>query len=231
MNMLRTSNHTRLKAVIFDLDGVIVSTAGLHYLAWKKIAEQENIEFNEGINERLKGVSRTQSLDIILEKATRDYSASERQELADRKNNFYVELLDSLKPSDFAKNVKTLIDCLKNEGIKTAIYSVSKNADLVIEKLEARALFDAIVSGKDIKNSKPHPEGFLIAAERLHLLPQECLVIEDAAAGIEAAKKAEMKSIGIGSNSILHEADVVLSSIQSLSFNDVKTAWSKNEIS
>jgi beta-phosphoglucomutase len=225
--MLKTSKSTLPKAVIFDLDGVIVNTSGLHYLAWKRIADQENIEFNEVINERLKGVSRAESLDIILEKAVRVYSSSERQDLAHKKNCFYIELLNSLKSSDFINNVKNLIGCLKVAGIKTAIYSASKNAELVIEKLKAGEKFDVIVSGKDIKNSKPHPEGFLIAAERLHLLPQECLVIEDAAAGIQAAKRAEMKSIGIGSNSIMYEADIVLSSIQSLSFDDVKTAWSK----
>jgi len=228
--MLKTSKSIFPKAVIFDLDGVIVNTSGLHYLAWKKIADQENIEFNEVINERLKGVSRAESLDIILEKAAKVYSSSERQKLANEKNSFYIELLNSLKPSDFIRNVKTLIDCLKVKGIKTAIYSASKNAEPVIEKLQADKMFEVIVSGKDIRNSKPHPEGFLIAAERLHLLPQECLVIEDSAAGILAAGKAGMKSIGIGNSSILCEADVVLSSIQSLSFNDVEIAWSKNEI-
>jgi beta-phosphoglucomutase len=223
--MLRISNSICLKAVIFDLDGVIVNTAGLHYLAWKKIANQENIEFNEGINERLKGVSRAESLDIILEKAGREYFPSERQELAHKKNSFYVELLDSLKPSDFIENVKSLIDCLKSKGIKTAVYSASKNAGLVIEKLGAGLMFDVVVSGKDVKNSKPHPEGFIIAAERLHLLPQECLVIEDSAAGVRAAKKAGMKSIGIGSSSILHEADIVVNSIKLLSWGNVETAW------
>ncbi len=229
--MLKTFNSVCMKAVIFDLDGVIVNTAGLHYLAWKKIADQENIEFNEDINERLKGVSRAESLDIILEKAARVYPFSERQELALKKNSYYVELLDSLKPSDFIKNVKRLINCLKSKGIKTAIYSASKNAGLVIEKLGACGMFDVTVSGKDIKNSKPHPEGFLIAAKRLNLLPQECLVIEDSAAGIQAAKKAGMKSIGIGSSSVLYEADIVLSVIQSLSFEHIENAWSKNEIS
>lgn len=229
MNMLRTANGICLKAVIFDLDGVIVNTSQLHYLAWKKIADQEMIEFNEEINERLKGVSRSESLEILLKKAARYYSPSERQELAFKKNSIYVELLDTIKPSDFIKNVKDLAECLMQKGIKIGIYSVSKNAELVLDKLNVREMFDVLVSGKDIKNSKPHPEGYWIAAERLNCLPQECLVIEDAAAGIKAARKAQMKNIGIGR--LLTEADLVVPSIDSLSFNHIEIVWSKNELS
>ena len=187
-----------MKAVIFDLDGVIVSTDNLHYHAWKKLANQENIEFNEEINDRLRGVSRMESLEIILEKATRTYSEEEKQNIAEFKNNIYVELLKSLSPNDILPNIVELLDGLKARDVKISIGSSSKNAKVILEYIGLIGAFDAIADGTDIKNSKPDPEVFLIAASKLGVEPSDCAVVEDAEAGIIAAKRAGMYAIAVG---------------------------------
>jgi beta-phosphoglucomutase len=186
-----------IKGVIFDLDGVIVSTDEFHYLAWKTVAEKEKIIFNREINNRLRGVSRMESLAIILENAERIYSETEKENLAKAKNDIYLGFLDDLSPKNILKNGVQIIDYLKNKGIKVAIGSSSKNTKKILKQLQITEMFDAIADGNDIKKSKPDPEVFLVACNRLGLSPEECLVVEDAFAGIEAAKNAGMIAVAI----------------------------------
>ena len=217
---------TKLLAALFDLDGVIVDTAKYHYLAWKSIADEEGIPFDHAINERLKGVSRMASLEVILEKGKRSYSAEEKLALAETKNNRYVEMIQKLKPEEILPGIPGFLDSLRAAGIKTAICSASKNADMILGRLELKPKFDTIVGGNDTSRSKPDPEVFEVAAKRLNIPYENCLVFEDALAGVQAAKAAGMKAVGIGDAVQLKPADVVysstgllkLASIQSLLF-------------
>ena len=153
-----------IKAVIFDLDGVIVSTDNYHYRAWKKISDEEGIYFDRKINERLRGVSRMESLDIILEKANREYSQEEKNSFAERKNSLYRNLLEELTQNDILPGVMRVLEILKKNDIKVAIGSSSKNTEFILRKIGLHEYFDAISDGTQIKNSKPDPEVFLVAA-------------------------------------------------------------------
>jgi len=207
----------RLQCVIFDLDGVIVSTDEQHFLAWNAIAKQENIEFNREINRRQRGVSRMESLDILLEKAERPYSEAEKVALAMEKNTRYVELIQAITPADILPGVLDLLTDLKKNGIKTAIGSSSKNTKTILAHIGLGDRFDAIVDGNQIQRSKPFPDVFIKAADATKTPYQNCLVIEDALAGIQAAKAAGMKSLSIG---IIEGADLSaknLSTIQTSS--------------
>lgn len=188
----------RLKAVIFDLDGVIVSTDEYHYQAWKSISDKENIDFDKNINNRLRGVSRTESLEIILEKANKEYTQEEKEELLEEKNNVYKELLKNLSASEILEGVNEVIDYLKANNIKIAIGSSSKNTSLILEKIGLISTFDEIADGTMIKKSKPDPEVFLLAAKKLGVSEEECLVVEDAEAGVEAALNGNMKVVAVG---------------------------------
>lgn len=187
-----------IKAVIFDLDGVIVTTDNCHYKAWKKLADEEGIYFDREINEGLRGVSRMESLEIILSNGNRQYNEQEKQDMAQRKNEYYRELLSSISPLDILPGVMKLISDLKKSKIKIAIGSSSKNTPLILEKIGLKSYFDANADGNDIRNSKPDPEVFLLAAQRLNISPAKCVVVEDADAGIEAALAAGMHVIGVG---------------------------------
>lgn len=202
-----------ITAVIFDLDGVIISTDEYHYLAWKKIFDGERIPFNRAVNERLRGVSRLESLEIGLEKASRKYGAEEKSKLAENKNSYYRELLSSLSDKDILPGVIEGIDWLKRMRIKTAVASSSKNARFILEKIGFENYFDAVVDGTEIKKSKPDPEVFLKAAEKLDEEPCRCMVVEDALAGIIAAKAAKMIAVGIGYAAKLHEPDYIIKSV------------------
>lgn len=190
-----------IKGIIFDLDGVIVSTDEYHYQGWKKLADEEGIEFNREINERLRGVSRMESLDILLEKSTKEYSEEEKVEMATRKNNIYRDLLQNITPADILPGVMDLLNKLKEKSIKMAIGSSSKNTPVILERIGLDKFFDAVANGNDIRNSKPDPEVFLLAATRLSLPSKECLVVEDAEAGVSAALNASMKVLAVGSAS------------------------------
>jgi len=188
-----------IKAVIFDLDGVIVSTDEYHYRAWKRLADEEGIHFDRAINERCRGVSRMDSLEILLERAGREYTDEEKRELAERKNGYYREFLrDSLGPGDILPGVTELLDELKSRGVKVAVASSSKNAPMILERIAMADRFDACADGNDITRSKPDPQVFLLAAERLRVAPENCLVVEDAEAGVEAALAGGMKALGVG---------------------------------
>ncbi len=187
-----------IKAFIFDLDGVIVSTDEYHYQAWKQIADKEDIHFDREVNHRLRGVSRMESLEILLELSQRTYNDDEKAALAENKNNLYRQLLENITPKDILPGVMGILDGLKLWGIKIAIGSSSKNSPMILERIGLADFFDATVDGNDISNSKPDPEVFLKAAERLGVPPSECVVIEDAPAGVEAAVAAGMKFIAVG---------------------------------
>ncbi|ANF98110.1 beta-phosphoglucomutase [Paenibacillus bovis] len=195
-----------IKAVIFDLDGVIVSTDQYHYQAWKKMSDEEGIKFNETINNRLRGVSRMESLEIILEKAERTYTPEEKIALAERKNTYYRESLSEVKPDDMLPGAKHTIDELKKRGVKIAIGSSSKNTPTILKQIGLADAFDAVADGNDITHSKPDPEVFLLAAERLGVPPEECLVVEDAEAGVQAAIAGGMNVAAVG-DAGLHSQD------------------------
>lgn len=188
-----------IKGVIFDLDGVLVSTDEMHYQAWKRLAQELHITgFTREDNRRQRGVSRMASLEIVLEKADRTYSEAEKIELAERKNGYYLELLEEMDESAVLENVKDVLEKLKNRGLLLAVGSASKNAPVILEKTGLMPYFDKISCGLDTTKSKPDPEVFLVAAKKLGLPPEECLVVEDSAAGIEAAAAGGMKSLGVG---------------------------------
>ncbi|HBT16438.1 MAG TPA: beta-phosphoglucomutase [Firmicutes bacterium] len=186
------------QAVIFDLDGVIVSTDDCHYRAWKRLAEDEGIYFDREINLRLRGVSRMDCLEVMLERTSRTYNTEQKSEMADRKNNYYRKLIQQLTPDHILPGVMPILKDLKKNGIKIAIGSSSKNTPLILERIGLAGYFDAVADGNDLTKSKPDPEVFLIAAQRLGVLPKNCLVIEDADAGVEAALAADMLVLGVG---------------------------------
>lgn len=190
-----------IKAVIFDLDGVIVSTDEYHYQAWKKMADEQKIYFDRKINENLRGVSRMESLEIILRKSEKKYSQEEKKQLAEFKNDYYKVLLNNLTPDDILPGVMKVLDTLKDNGIKVAIGSSSKNTVFILKQIGLANYFHAVADGNGIKNSKPNPEVFLLAAKLLNMPPQNCLVVEDADAGVEAALAGGMEVIGVGSAS------------------------------
>lgn len=185
--------------VIFDLDGVIVSTDNCHYQAWQRMADEEGIPFDRAVNERLRGVSRMQSLEFILQRAARDYTDEEKQQLAARKNAYYVELIGSLTEKDILPGALEILHLLKKRGVKTAIGSSSRNTPIILRQIGLSNAFDAVADGNAIQNSKPDPEVFLLAASLLGLEPQKCLVVEDADAGIQAALSGGMRALGVGS--------------------------------
>ncbi|WP_270993616.1 beta-phosphoglucomutase [Listeria seeligeri] len=201
---------TALKAVLFDLDGVITDTAHYHYLAWKKTAESIGIEFDEAFNENLKGVSRIDSLLLILKKDNRenDFTEEEIEALAADKNEFYVSLLQEITPADVLPGIKELIVALKKQNLKCAIASVSKNARTVLSALGMEQEFDYIVDAAKITKSKPDPEIFIEATRGLGLKSSEVIGIEDAQAGIEAINAAGIISVGVGSG--LRNADMTV---------------------
>lgn len=186
-----------IRAVIFDLDGVIVTTDDCHYRAWKHIADEEGIYFDREINERLRGVSRLGSLNILLERAERSYSDDEKAVLMQKKNSIYVELIQQLTKEDILPGVAENLEKLKNNGIRIAIGSSSKNAPIILKQIGMEAYFDAVSDGNNITKSKPDPEVFVKAADMLGIGYGECLVVEDADAGILAGKAAGMKTLAI----------------------------------
>lgn len=187
----------KIEAVIFDLDGVIVSTDECHYRAWKKTADEEGIYFDRKINDRLRGVSRMDSLEIVLERAERLYTDEEKVELAERKNNYYKEYIKKLTKDDILNGVKENLAELKAKGIKVAIGSSSKNTPDILKYIGLDNYFDAVSDGNNITKSKPDPEVFLKAADMLGVPYEKCLVVEDADSGIEAGKRAGMYTLAV----------------------------------
>ncbi len=201
-----------IKAVIFDLDGVIVDTAHYHYVAWQRLAKELGISFTEKENERLKGVSRMHSLEIILEIGGVTLSQAKKEELATKKNSWFVEYIEAIRPEEIFKGVKEMLQELRTQGFRVALASSSKNAETVLRLLQIKNMFDAVVDGTMIKNSKPDPEIFLLAASKLGVSPDVCVVFEDAEAGVEAALAAGMKCVGVGSADQLGKAHAIVKS-------------------
>lgn len=204
------------KGIIFDLDGVIVFTDKFHYLAWKSIADELGIYFDEKINNRLRGVSRMDSLDIILEGGKREYSYDEKLEIAEKKNEIYKGYLAKMSLSDVSDEVRKTLSELKKRGYLLAIGSSSKNTKYILERVGLSGFFDAVSDGMNIKKSKPDPEVFLKAAEFINLPPSECAVVEDAFAGIDAAKSAGMTAVAIADAASYEKADIVLDAFSDL---------------
>ena len=186
------------KAVIFDLDGVICFTDKYHYQAWKSVADELGLPFDEKVNDRLRGISRMDSLEIILENAGVTYPQEEKEAIASKKNHLYREYLKTMTPDDLPVEVGTTLNRLKALGYKLAVGSSSRNAKTILERLGLGDFFDAVSDGTNISKSKPDPEVFLKAAELLGEDPEDCLVVEDAASGIEAASAGGFDSAGIG---------------------------------
>jgi beta-phosphoglucomutase len=199
--------NREIKGAIFDLDGVLVDTAKYHYLAWKRLAQELGFNFTEADNEKLKGVSRVRSLEILLETGGITLSESQKEEAASRKNAWYVEYLLSLDEKALLSGAKEYLLRLRKNDIRIALGSASKNTPLILERLNITFLFDAIVDGNSVSIAKPDPEVFLKAASGLGLSPKYCIVFEDSLAGIEAAKTGGMLAVGIGKPEFLAGAD------------------------
>ena len=211
-----------MKVFIFDLDGVIVDTAKYHYLAWKNLANELGFDFTEAQNEQLKGVSRVRSLEILLNIGKVEISEEKKEELLLEKNSEYLEYVNKMNADEILPGIVELLDFLEYQKIQFALGSASKNAPLILKKVGLYHKFSAIVDGNDVSKAKPDPEVFLIAAEKLNADPQDCIVIEDALAGIQAANFAGMTSVAIGDKKLLHEADYNLADTEELSIDFVK---------
>lgn len=213
---------SEIKACIFDLDGVIVDTAVYHYKAWKQLANQLHFDFSEEANERLKGISRKESLELILQWGGVQKTESERDELAQRKNNWYVEMITEMTPAEILPGALEFLQSLRSAGYKTALGSASKNAGIILKKVGLTDYFDVIVDGNVVTASKPDPQVFLKGAELLGISPESCVVFEDAIAGVEAAKAGGMKVIGIGSENMLNGADLVIDGLHQMNLEILK---------
>ncbi|MBN1144530.1 MAG: beta-phosphoglucomutase [Bacteroidales bacterium] len=210
-----------MKACLFDLDGVLVDTARFHYLAWKQLANRLGFEFTETDNERLKGISRMDSLEILLEIGNTTLTKEEKLRYAAEKNEVYLGYVRKMTPDDVLPGAKEFLNELRDKGILTGLGSASKNARLILERTNIIGLFDAIVDGNLISLAKPNPEVFLLGAQLLEADPAHCIVFEDAVAGVQAAHNAGMKCIGIGSPEILKEADLVFPGFDNLKLEDI----------
>lgn len=205
-----------MRGALFDLDGVIVDTARHHFLAWRRLADGLGFEFTEAHNERLKGVSRARSLEILLEIGDVAATPAEREEMAARKNAWYVDAISRLDAGDILPGADDYLRRLRARGVRVALGSASKNAPLILERLGIAGLFDAIVDGNAVSRAKPDPEVFLVGANRLGLAPADCVVFEDAEAGVEAARRAGMRVVGIGDPVALRAADLVVPGLGTL---------------
>jgi len=206
----------KMRAAILDLDGVIVDTAKYHYLAWKRLAKEFGFDFTESDNERLKGVSRLRSLEILLEIGGLDVDEITKQSMATRKNDWYVEYIQRLDASEILPGVVEYLKSIRRRNVKIALGSASKNAPLILERLHISCLFDSIIDGTKVRQAKPDPEVFLRASTELGIPPEDCVVFEDAEAGIEAAHRAGMGAVGIGRPCALQDADMVIEGLYQL---------------
>jgi beta-phosphoglucomutase len=211
-----------VKGFIFDLDGVITDTAEYHFRGWKRLAEEEGLAFTQEDNEQLRGIPRRESLLLILK--DRKYAEDKIVEMMERKNNYYLEFIRKISPRDLLPGAKELLEEIRAAGLKNALGSASKNAPEVLDRLGIRSLFDAISDGHSVERQKPAPDLFLHAAGQLGLTPDECVVVEDAAAGIEAAKAGGFRSIGLGPWERVGKADAVFPSLEGVHLEGIFTA-------
>lgn len=217
-----------LQACIFDLDGVLVSTEVYHFKAWQRLAYSIGIDIDEEFNEQLKGVSRAVCIDLILQHGKQNRSNEEKQALASKKNEWYLEYISHIGPHDAFKGVENLLKELKAAGIKTAVGSASRNAQLLLKKLNLVHYFDAIIDGTHIAKAKPNPEVFLLGASHIGAYPQKCVVFEDAISGVQAAKAANMYCIGVGSAELLPQADAWIDSFANVSLQTIYSMLANN---
>lgn len=209
-----------IRAVLFDLDGVLTDTSEYHFFAWKRLADELGIPFDRQDNEALRGVSRRESLLLLLK--GRPATEEDMQAWMERKNRYYVEYISQMTPENLLPGALNLLQELRANGYKTAIVSSSKNTPLVLERLNIAHLMDAVVDGNAPARSKPAPDLFLLAAERLGVVPWECLVVEDAAAGIDAGHAAGMRTLGLGPRERVGHADMVLPDLNGVHLADLK---------
>jgi beta-phosphoglucomutase len=211
----------KIKACIFDLDGVLVDTARYHFLAWRSLADRLGFTFTESDNERLKGVSRMASLEILLEIGKIAPTDREKLEYAAEKNTLYLEYIEKMTPEDILPGVREFLNEVKKAGILIGLGSVSKNARSILTKTAVTELFDAIVDGNIITHAKPDPEVFITGAKMLKVPASQCVVFEDAVAGVEAAHRAGMKCVGVGDPKILSEADMIIPGFENFRIKDL----------
>ena len=213
-----------LKACIFDLDGVVVDTAKYHFLAWKRLANEFGFDFDEHLNEKLKGVSRKESLELILKWANVTISESDKLESAKRKNEWYIEFVSKMTNDEILPGVVAFLDELKSNDIRIALGSASRNSMMCLEQIGLINYFDVIVDGNKVETAKPNPEVFLRGAFELNLKPFECVVFEDAQVGIEAANAGGFFSIGVGDALVLKDASVVIKTFENFTLNKLREA-------
>jgi len=208
---------TTVKACLFDLDGVIVDTAVYHFQAWRRLANELGFDFTEHQNEQLKGISRMESLELILNWGGVTLTEEEKVAWATKKNQWYLDLVMQMTPNEVLPGVPEFLKSLRANGIKIALGSASKNSKLILERIQMLNYFDAIIDGNNITKGKPDPQVFLMGAEATGAQPSECVVFEDAVAGVQAAKVGGMKAVGVGSADILTEADIVIATFEDFS--------------
>lgn len=213
---------SKIKACIFDLDGVIVDTAVYHYKAWRRLANQLGFDFTEQQNEELKGISRIESLKIILNWGGVTKSDEEMEELATLKNIWYVDMITKMTPDEILPGAREFLELVRANNYLTALGSASKNSETILNQIGLIHLFDALVDGNKVTKSKPDPEVFLVGAKELNVSPEQCVVFEDAIAGVQAAKAGKMKAVGIGKADVLTEADIVVAGLNEMTIEKLE---------
>lgn len=216
-----------IRGFIFDLDGVLTDTAEYHYRGWKRLADEEEVPFTRADNELLRGIPRRESLMLILKE--RSYPEERILEMMDRKNNYYLEFIREISHKDLLPGALALLEEIRQAGLKSALGSASKNAPDVVRRLGITHLLDAVSDGNSVERQKPAPDLFLHAARQLGLPPEECVVVEDAAAGIQAARAGGFHSVGLGPHERVGEADVVLGSLKDVSLNMILNLLSQRK--
>ena len=215
----------KLKAFIFDLDGVLTDTAEYHYRGWKRLADELGVPFTREENEALRGIPRRESLLLLLKGC--EYSETQLQEFMERKNSYYLEFIREISPADILPGARELLEEIRAAGLRSALGSASKNAQEVIERLGIAPLLDAVSDGNSVQRQKPAPDLFLHAAEQLGLSPQECVVVEDAAAGIEAALAGRFWTLGLGPQARVAKAHRILPSLENVCLADLLAMFSR----
>jgi beta-phosphoglucomutase len=209
-----------IKAVLFDLDGVLVSTDEFHYRSWLKLSKEEGFDFfDHEFNHQFRGVARMECVEILTKASGRSFTLEQKKEIAERKNRYFAESLAAVTPDELLPGALAALQELKRRGIKIAVASNSRNAKPIIKQVGIDQYLDAIVDGHEIENSKPDPEVFLLAAKGVGVDPAQCIVVEDAIAGLEAARRAGMKALGIGTRERLPNADIVVPDLASISMD------------
>jgi beta-phosphoglucomutase len=217
------SNTNEIQACIFDLDGVIVDTANSHYKAWKRLANELGFDLTPEQNEKMKGIGRMESLEMLLEIGNIEADKKEKKKLADLKNGWYRDYISEMQPDDLLPGVIDFLEELTEEHILIAIGSASRNAPTIVRQVQIGRYLDALIDGSKVTKGKPHPEVFLKAAEEMGVEPAHCVVFEDAQAGIDAARNGGMRTIGVGSQEVLQNADMIIPGLSEINLEKLRT--------